>query len=182
MTNVTVSAALLNLLKHSSTVRGGVKPAERTVDQFFPGEQKERNAGRRGDEIRDSYTGTTAGSRKHAGVRISSMVGGHRRRFARFTGLLLACVFGIASTTSSLCLSCGSEGPVPGSHTAIGSLGHSDGAPDCDRNACSCCGFHLLLGSFERLPKMTPLCRWLDPGATRPQPGWFMPLYRPPRA
>ena len=158
------------------------KPAEKTVDQFFPGEQEEWNAGRRCDEIRDSYSGTTAGCRKHAGVRISSMVGGHRCRFARFTGLLLACVFVIASTTSPVCPVCGFEVQVVGRHAGVGSTGHSDSGPDCDKAACSCCGFQFLPESLATLPEMTLLRASSSPNTLPPQSGWPFPLYRPPRA
>ena len=154
------SASPSKRLKHSSTVPGGVKGAKRARWPIHPWWLPELCRG----------------------ARISSEMGGQKRSFVRFSGLLLACVLAIVSTTSSVCPVCGFEVQVVGPHAGVGSTGHSDSGPDCDRAACFCCGFQFLPGSPATLPEMTLLRTSSSPSALPPQSGWSFPLYRPPRA
>jgi hypothetical protein len=98
----------------------------------------------------------------------------------KFAASLLLCVLTIASVAAPLCPECSKIELLSAKQVAFSST-HYDGAPNCDRDGCACCGFqivaaplapslgHTAFKSAPELPSMQLLA------------GSVFALYRPPR-
>jgi hypothetical protein len=102
-------------------------------------------------------------------------------RFQAGRALLMLGVLLLASASSSVCLICSDLPASSVQHTGVRAVHENDAAPDCDRDACSCCGFQLVasLPAFEfHLIRLAPAREFLR--LTLPVAP-VSPLYRPPR-
>jgi hypothetical protein len=104
-----------------------------------------------------------------------------RYSFQAGRALLMLAVLLLASASPSVCLICSNLPASPAQHTGVRAVHENDAAPDCDRDACSCCGFQLVafLPGFEfHLIRLAPAREFLR--LTLPV-ALVSPLYRPPR-
>ena len=137
---------------------------------------------RSGQGVRRLQVCLSALLERPADATISLMLGRHRSPYSRAVGVFLVAVFALTSVTASICPVCLAKDFLPTQHTAAQNLNHHPDSQDCDRDGCSCCGFHFLAPTHDLV---------LEPFASTPVTAASIPnlppevssgFYRPPRA
>jgi hypothetical protein len=105
---------------------------------------------------------------------------GLRPNLRKFAASLLLCVLTIASVAAPICPECSKIELPSAKHLAFSST-HHDGAPICDRDGCSCCGFQV--GAAPLAPNLGLTVSTSAPELPSVQllTGSVFALYRPPR-
>jgi hypothetical protein len=105
---------------------------------------------------------------------------GLRANLRKFAASLLLCVLTLASVAAPICPECWKIELPSAKHVAFSSA-HHDGAQNCDRDGCSCCGFQVVAGTLA--PSLGLAASTSAPQLPSVQllAGSVFALYRPPR-
>jgi hypothetical protein len=105
---------------------------------------------------------------------------GLRPNLRKFAASLLLCVLTIASVSAPICPECSKIGLPSAKHVALSST-HHDGAANCDRDGCSCCGFQVVTASLAPSLGLTVSTSAPELPSVQLLAGSVFALYRPPR-
>jgi hypothetical protein len=105
---------------------------------------------------------------------------GLRSNLRKFAASLLLCVLTIASVAAPLCPECSKIELPSAKHVAFSST-HYDGAPNCDRDGCSCCGFQVVAAPLAPSLGLAAPTSAPELPSVQLLAGSVFALYRPPR-
>ena len=120
---------------------------------------------------------------KHqADATISLMLGRHRTPCLRGVGIFLVAVFAITTVASSICPVCLAKDSALIQHTSTQNLNHHHDSQDCDRDGCSCCGFHFLAPTHDIFLEAIASTAAPTPSIAVAPTEYPFDFYHPPRA
>ena len=101
--------------------------------------------------------------------------------FRKFPASLLLCVLTIASVAAPICPVCLKTDLDSAEHVGLSSARH-DGAPNCDKDGCSCCGFQIVPAPVASTQVLTASTAAPELRSVRLLVGSVFALYRPSRS
>lgn len=119
---------------------------------------------------------------RRADATISLMLGRHRTPYSRGVGIFLVTVFAITTVASSICPVCLAKDFGIIQRTSTQNLTHHPDSQDCDRDGCSCCGFHFLAPAHDIFSEAVASTAPPTPSIAVLPTEYPFDFYRPPRS
>jgi len=119
---------------------------------------------------------------RRADATILRMHGRQRSPYSRGVGIFLVAVFAITTVASSICPICLAKDFLPIQHRSTQNLNQHNDSQDCDRDGCSCCGFHFLTPAHDIFLEAVASTAAPAPSIAVLPTKYPFDFYHPPRA